>query len=49
MPVAGHQETWKVQSRDFKLWVLQVLYNNLGAAPKAPTIDMPEVVAGVVQ
>jgi hypothetical protein len=42
VPVAGHQETWKVRSRDFKLWVMQVLYNNLGAAPKALVAEVLE-------
>lgn len=34
IPVANHGETWPVRSRDFRLWVMRVLYETLGAAPK---------------
>lgn len=33
VPVAEHQETWEVRSRDFKLWVKQTLFDRVGVAP----------------
>jgi hypothetical protein len=34
VPVAEHNETWPIHSRDFKLWVRQSMFNALGTAPK---------------
>jgi hypothetical protein len=34
VPVADHRETWRIRSSDFRLWVMQVLYEQLGSAPK---------------
>src|ERR1019366_8435465 len=36
VPVATpvlHKETWRIKSRDFRLWVKQVLFDKTGAAP----------------
>lgn len=35
MPAVDHRETWPIRSRDFKLWVMQTLYDAIGAAPAA--------------
>lgn len=35
VPKDGHRETWPIRSRDFRLWVTNVLYDSFGAAPKA--------------
>src|SRR5216683_2341702 len=35
VPVANHLETWRVKSRDFRLWVAQTLYDLLQFAPPA--------------
>jgi hypothetical protein len=42
VPVADHRETWKVRSRDFRLWVMQTLYDSLGAAPKTIITEVLE-------
>ncbi len=34
VPVADHRETWPVNSVHFRLWVMQILYEQLGSAPK---------------
>jgi hypothetical protein len=33
VPVLDHRETWPIRSRDFRLWVMQTLYDAIGAAP----------------
>src|SRR6266849_1204327 len=43
VPVADHRETWRVRSRDFKLWVMQTLYEKLGTAPKILVADIVEI------
>jgi len=35
VPVADHRETSAIRSRDFRFWVMQTLFNVLGAAPRA--------------
>jgi hypothetical protein len=35
VPVSDHRETWKIRSRDFRLWIMAVLHEKLGAAPKS--------------
>jgi hypothetical protein len=34
VPVTDHRETWQIRSRDFKLWVMQTLFDLIGRAPK---------------
>jgi hypothetical protein len=34
VPVAGHRETWRIGSKDFRIWVKQVLYDQIGEAPE---------------
>lgn len=33
VPVVDHREMWPIDSRDFRLWVMQALYDSIGAAP----------------
>ncbi len=35
LPTTGHRETWAIRSREFALWVMAILYEMLGAAPKS--------------
>ena len=35
VPVTDHRETWQIRSREFRLWVMSVLYQRLGTAPKS--------------
>jgi len=35
VPVADHNETWLIRSRDFKLWVTKTMLDAFGSAPKA--------------
>jgi len=38
VPVEGHRETWRVKSRDFRLWVMQTLYDLLQFAPPSKLV-----------
>src|SRR5579863_1824181 len=42
VPVRDHRETWEIRSRDFKLWIMQTLYDSIGAAPPFVVKDCTE-------
>lgn len=40
IPAADHRETWPIRSRDFRLWVMDALYNSIGSAPDTLVKDL---------
>lgn len=39
LPVNGHRETWRVRSKDFKLWLLHRYFASTGKAPNAQALQ----------